>query len=269
MVKKGPSEKVKKEEEKRVLEPLEETKKLIEKEEKIEEVEEEKRLTREEKEKLRHKQELEAWKPKTELGLKVKAGKIKNIDEIFEKGYKILEPQIVDILIPNLKSELLLIGQAKGKFGGGKRRFWRQTQKKTCEGNVPSFACMMVVGDENGHVGIGVGKAKETLPAKEKAIRSAKLNLIKIERGCGSFDCSCNEKHSILLKVKGKGSSVFIELIPAPKGTGLAIENECKKIMKLAGIKDVYSRTFGQTRTKLNLAQACYNALKSTREVKK
>ncbi len=87
----------------------------------------------EEKDRLAREESLAKWKPKTKLGAMVRAGEIKTIEEVFDKGLKILEPQIVDLLIPDLKNELMLIGQAKGKFGGGKRRFWRQTQKKTAE----------------------------------------------------------------------------------------------------------------------------------------
>jgi small subunit ribosomal protein S5 len=207
------------------------------------------------------KEEVIEWIPKTELGREVMAGKIKTIDEIIEQNKKIFESGIVDHLIPNLDMELINIGQAKGKFGGGKRRPWRQTQKKTCEGNVPTFSCLVVVGDQNGHVGLGLGKAKETIPAKGKAIKNAKVNLLQINRGCGSFHCTCNEKHSIPFEVEGKCGSSKIVLMPAPKGTGLAIDGECKKILKLAGIKDVYSKTYGQTRTKINLARACMDAL--------
>jgi len=219
--------------------------------------------TKEEKERA---EKIASWIPKTTLGKEVKAGKIKDIDEIFERNLKIMEPEIVDKLLPGLEVELINIGQAKGKFGGGKRRPWRQTQKKTAEGNVPTFACMAVVGDKNGHVGVGYGKAKETVPAKQKAIRNAKLNLIKIKRGCGSFDCMCNEPHSIPMKVEEKIGSVRIKLIPAPKGTGLAIDDECKKVLRLAGIKDIYSKSFGQTRTKINMIKACVMALKKLDE---
>lgn len=205
---------------------------------------------------------LTGWKPKTKLGREVKEGKIKDIDEIFKKNLRILEPEIVDFLILNLESDLINIGQAKGKFGGGKRRPWRQTQKKTAEGNVPSFACMAVVGDKKGHIGIGYGKSKETVPAKQKAISKAKLNMFCVRRGCGSFECVCTEPHSIPFVTEGKSGSVRIKLIPAPKGTGLVVEDECKKILRLAGIKDVYSKTFGQTKTKFNLAKACIIALK-------
>ncbi|RLE43172.1 30S ribosomal protein S5 [Candidatus Woesearchaeota archaeon] len=205
---------------------------------------------------------IEQWKPKTSLGMKVKNGEIKNIDEIIDRGLRIYEPEIVDVLLPDLTTDFILIGQAKGKFGGGQRRLFKQTQKKTREGNKPKFSAMAVVGDGNGHVGIGLGKSKETLPAREKAIRRAKQNIIKIRRGCGSWECACKEPHSIPFVVEGKSGSAVIRLIPAPKGTGLCVEKECQKILKAAGIKDVWSKTFGQTRTKINLALACFDALK-------
>jgi small subunit ribosomal protein S5 len=203
------------------------------------------------------------WQPKTKLGIEVKDGKIKNIDEILNKNKKILEPEIVDMLL-NTKSDLLSIGQSKGKFGGGKRRAWRQTQRKTQEGNVPTFSTMAVIGDENGHIGIGSGRAKETLPARDKAIRKAKLNVAIVKRDCSGFDCSCNELHTIPFKITGKAGSVRVTLIPAPQGTGLVVANELKKILKLAGIKDIYSRTSGKKRTTFNLAKACIDALRKT-----
>jgi len=206
---------------------------------------------------------LNAWNPKTKLGQDVRNKKIKDIDEILEAKKKILEAEIVDSLL-NIKSDLISIGQAKGKFGGGKRRAWRQTQRKTKEGNVPSFSTMAVVGDENGHVGIGTGKAKETLPARDKAVRKAKLNIIKVTRACAGFDCACSELHSIPFKVMGKEGSVTVTLIPAPQGTGLVVANELKKVLKLAGIKDVYSRTTGKKRTSFNLVKACIEALEKT-----
>jgi len=207
------------------------------------------------------KAKLDNWKPKTLLGKLVKEKKIKDIDEILDK--RILEEQIVESLL-TLESDLLLIGQSKGKFGGGKRRAWKQTQRKTMEGNVPKFSCLTVVGDKNGHVGIGLGKAKETLPAREKSLRKSKLNVMKVTRGCGSFDCVCHENHSIPFIVKGKCGSSVVVLFPAPQGTGLVIGDECKRILKLAGIKDVYSKTFGQTRSTINLANACMDALNKT-----
>ena len=216
---------------------------------------------REERLKQQQIQSLEDWRPKTKLGKLVKEKKITDIEEALK--YKVLEPEVVDSLL-NLNSEVLNIGQAKGKFGGGKRRAWRQTQKKTSEGNVATFACLCVVGNGNGYVGIGYGRAKETLPARAKSMRDAKLSVTKIKRGCASFDCSCGEEHTVPFIVEGKCGSCRVKLMPAPQGTGLVIGDECKKILKLAGIKDVYSVTSGQIRTTINLARACMDALNKT-----
>ena len=210
----------------------------------------------------------DAWKPKTELGKKVKSGEIKDLKEILDVGGNILEAEIVDCLLPNLEIAMIDIGQSKGKFGGGKRTIWRQTQKKTREGNKPKFSTLVIVGDKNGHVGIGLGKAKETVPAREKATRASKTSIITIRRGCGSWACSCGTPHSIPFKVYGRCGSVKVELMPAPKGTGLATEKETRKLLSLAGIKDIHSKTFGQTRTKINLMYAYFDALKKLTKTK-
>jgi len=210
----------------------------------------------------------EAWTPKTNLGRRVKSGEITSIDQILDAGQRIMEQEIIDILLPDLTSELLLIGQSKGKFGGGQRRTFKQTQKKTAEGNKPSFATMVIIGNKNGYIGIGYGKSKETVLSREKATRNAKLNIIKIRRGCGSWQCGCRTPHTIPFKVSGKCSSVAIDLMPAPKGSGLRAAEECRKILSLAGISDVWSSTYGQTRTTINLAYACFAALKRLGESK-
>jgi len=226
-----------------------------------------KRESREERFAREAQEKLDNWVPRTELGKAVRAGKVNNIDEVLADGKKIMEPEIVDLLVPGLHTDTLFIGQAKGKFGGGKRRAFRQTQKKTKEGNVLTFGVMAVVGDGHGHVGIGYGRAAETLPAKEKAVRKAKLNITKIQRGCASFDCSCDEEHSIPVAVTGKCSSVTVKLMPAPQGTGLVISDELKKILKAVGIKDVYSKCSGKLKTTFNAAKACMTALEKIGEV--
>ena len=211
---------------------------------------------------------LDSWTPKTELGRKVKSSEITTIDQILDSGQRIFEAEIVDALVSDLATDLLLIGQSKGKFGGGQRRAFKQTQKKTAEGNKPSFATMAVVGNRNGYVGIGYGKSKETVLSREKALRNAKLNIIKIRRGCGSWQCGCKTPHTIPFSIKGKCGSVIIELMPAPKGAGLRVAEECRKILALAGVKDVWSKTLGQTRTTINLGTACFEALKKLGERK-
>jgi small subunit ribosomal protein S5 len=238
-----------------------------EKEEKAEEIEEEDVVEPEEVEEKPKKAEKptfdkEGWKPKTSLGVKVKNGEITDIDQILDNGLKIMEAEIVEVLLPNIETDLLLIGQSKGKFGGGQRRVFKQTQKKTQEGNKPKFATVAVVGNRDGYVGVGYGKAKETVPAREKALRNAKLNLIKVRRGCGSWECGCKGGHSVPFEVEGKCGSVRIKIMPAPKGTGLCIEPECQKILALAGLTDVWSKTLGQTGTKINVIDACIDAIK-------
>jgi len=204
-----------------------------------------------------------AWMPKTETGKKVKSKEIADIEEIFESGKPILEHEIVAILLPGMENDLLMIGQSKGKFGGGARRVFRQTQKKTKEGNKPNFATLSVVGNKDGIIGLGYGKAKETVPAREKAQRKAKLNVFKIKRGCGSWQCGCGSAHSIPFKVEGRCGSVRVILFPAPKGTGLVTEKEIAKILTMAGIKDVWSKSYGQQKSKINLVKATEMALKN------
>lgn len=216
----------------------------------------------------KRKTDLSGWTPKTSLGLKVKNSEVNDINYILDNGIRVLEPEIIDALVPGLETDLLMIGQSKGKFGGGQKRIFRQTQKKTKEGNKPHFGTLAIVGNRNGYIGVGYGKSKETVPAREKAIRNAKLNLMKIRRGCGSWQCHCKNAHSIPFEVIGKCGSSTLRLMPAPKGTGLCVEVECAKILALAGIRDVWSKTYGQTRTKQNLIDACVKALLSLIQTK-
>jgi len=256
--------KAKFEDDKEVLKDILEEEDLVEIEKEV--VEEKKeikpyqRKDRKVEERIAH---LAGWVPKTKLGKDVRNGKIKKIDEILDSNQKIIEDEIVDLLLP-IKTDLIAIGHAKGKFGGGKRRAWRQTQRITQEGGVMTFSAMAIVGDENGHIGIGVGKAAETLPARDKATRKAKLNLMKIKRACSAFDCSCDDPHSIPFKVEGKAGSVRVIFTPAPQGTGLVVASELKKLLKMAGIKDIYSKTFGKKRTTFNLIKAAIDALEKT-----
>lgn len=205
--------------------------------------------------------DITTWSPKTELGRKVKSGEITSIDEIFSSGRRILEPEIIDALMQT-ENDLLLIGQAKGKFGGGQRRVFRQTQKKTRDGNTPSFSTFAVIGDKNGHVGVGFGKSKETVPAREKALKQAKLSMIMIRRGTGSWEDQSTQPHSIPFAVEGSCGSYNIKLMPAPKGKGLICDKEVAKILRLAGIQNVWSKSSGQTKNKINVIKATMQALR-------
>lgn len=208
------------------------------------------------------------WEPKTKLGKKTKSGEIESIDEILDRGLYIREAKIVDHLLPNLKQEFVPIGQRKGKFGGGQRTLYKSTIKKTEEGNVMKFITMAIVGNKDGYVGLGLGASKETVPSREKAVRNAKKNIIKVRRGCGSWECGCGDPHSIPFEAKGRTGSVRVHLKPAPKGIGLCIADACKGLLKLAGIEDIWSKTLGQTGTRVNVVKACFDALKNLARTK-
>lgn len=217
---------------------------------------------------VRKAEEEKVWVPKTQLGRDVLNEKYSTLSDVIKSNKPILEAEIVDKLNPSMGIEFVNLGQAKGKFGGGKRKTSKPTQKKTKEGNKMSFSMLVLSGDKNGIVGFGFGKAGETVPSREKAISKAKKNLIMIRRGCGDWGCFCSAAHSIPFAVVGKSGSVTVKLIPAPKGTGLVVESELKKMLQLAGIKDVWSQTFGATKNKINLIKAGFNALKQLQKMK-
>lgn len=212
--------------------------------------------------------EEKVWNPKTQLGKDVLSGKYSTMTDVLLSGKQVMEEQITEYLIPNMGTDFVNVGQAKGKFGGGKRKISKPTQKKTKESALMSFTMIAVSGNKEGVVGLGVGKARETVPSREKALRNAKKDLIVIRRGCGDWGCFCGSAHSIPFAVEGKCGSVKVRLMPAPKGTGLVVESELKKMLELAGIKDVWSRTYGQTKNKINLMRAGYAALKQLQQVK-
>ncbi|MEM3363935.1 MAG: 30S ribosomal protein S5 [Candidatus Micrarchaeia archaeon] len=190
---------------------------------------------------------LSVWAPKTELGRKVANGQITNIDEILLNGEKILEPEIVDKLLPELHDELIKLGT---------------TQRTTDSGRKMKFRAVVVVGDGHGHVGIGSGKSDEARPAIENAVKTAKRNIISIPFGCGSWECGCGTKHSIPVEVTGKCGSVRVTLRPAPRGVGIVGNSIVRKVLAKAGLSDVWSTAKGHTSTKYNTAVAVYNALR-------
>lgn len=197
--------------------------------------------------------DIEAWQPKTELGRKVKAREIASIDEIFEMGKPILEHQIVDALLPGMKEDVLEI---------------RNTQRMTDCGRKAQFRAVVLVGDGNGHVGIGVGKAGEMRPAIETAVKYAKRNITRIPLGCGSWECGCGTRHSVPISVSGKSGSVHIKIKPAPRGLGLAASEVVKKVLRAVGITDAWSFTRGKTGAVHNTAFATLDALETLNRMK-
>jgi len=187
------------------------------------------------------------WNPNTSLGKLVKDGMITSIDEVFQRNYVIKEIEIYDRLIPNLKEEVCEISMV---------------QRQTAAGEISRFRCTVVVGNENGYIGVGSSKNKEVGPGIRQAIANAKRNLIPVIRGCGSWECNCGGNHSIPYKVDGKAGSVSITLIPAPKGVGLACSKTARLVLNLAGVKDIWTRTSGNTRSRGNMAKAVVDALR-------
>ncbi|RLI85118.1 MAG: 30S ribosomal protein S5 [Archaeoglobales archaeon] len=197
---------------------------------------------------------IEEWTPRTRLGKLVADGKIRTIDEAIASGLPLKEPEIVDILLPELEDEVLEIAMVQRMTDSGRRTKFRVTA---------------VVGNRDGYVGVGVGKASQVAPAIQKAINNAKINIFKVQRGCGSWECGCGTEHSIPCKVTGSAGSVRVTLIPGPKGLGLVAGDVAKKVLELAGVKDVWTFTKGNTRTTINFARATYEALKRTMYIKR
>lgn len=211
----------------------------------------------------RREEEEKIWYPKTELGKEVIAGKYKDIFDLLDKKKVILEPEIVDYLVPELKKELIYIGGTPGKGGGARRTPTRMTARMHKSGRRFKLTALMAVGNGNGILGIGKAISGEHMLAIEKASQQAKLNIINVRRGCGSWECNCGGDHSIPFKTEAKVGSVRISFHPTPTGVGIVADSETKKILKLAGIRDVWVKTHGTTSTRMNLAMAVFKALKN------
>ncbi len=212
-------------------------------------------------------EEEEVWVPKTELGKSVANGEVTDIREALHSGEKIMEPEIVDHLV-DLNEEVILIGGTPGKGGGKRRTVSKRTVRMHKSGGRYKTNSMVVLGDRNGVVGIGQGEANDTRAAIEDAARSAKLNLIEVRKGCGSWECACGTDHTVPFEVEGKSGSVTVVLKPAPKGIGLAASDDMTKLLELAGYEDVWVESRGQTRTRENLIKAAFKALEKINEMK-
>jgi small subunit ribosomal protein S5 len=192
---------------------------------------------------------MDEWIPKTKLGRLVKDGHINSIEEILQNNYRIREPEIVDALFPELRQEVVDVSMV---------------QRQSDSGQQKSFRLTVVVGNGEGVLGIGVGKAPEFVPSVRAAEARAKLNITMFRRGCGSWECRCHDPHSIPFEVDGASGSVRVTLRPAPKGTGLVTADVGKIVLRIAGLHDVWSITKGRSRTSSNFAKAFVSALTKT-----
>ena len=189
------------------------------------------------------------WIPKTILGKKVAAGEITSMEEILENGLRIQEAGIIKKLLPDLKTEVVDVGLI---------------QKMTANGQSTRFKAIVAAGNENGWLGIGQGKSRQMRIAIEKANNAAYLNVNPVKLGCGSWECRCDQKHSVPFKVKGKGGSVEIEILPAPRGLGLVAGGKIRRLLELAGLKDAWTTAKGSTATMNSTSKAVLQCLRQT-----
>lgn len=115
------------------------------------------------------------------------------------------------------------------------------------------FAALVVVGDQNGHVGVGLGKATEIPEAIRKGKEDAKKNLIYIER---------NEEDSLYHENLGHFGAANVLLMPAPEGTGVIAGGPVRTVLELAGVRNVRTKSLGSN-NKRNVVNATIAGLKS------
>ena len=197
----------------------------------------------------RYQKEEEVWIPKTSIGKRVIAGEINSMEEILSQGLRIQEAGIVKKLLPDLKTEVIDVGII---------------QKMTPNGQSTRFKALVAAGNENGWLGIGMGKSKQMRIAIEKANNAAYLNVSPVKLGCGSWECRCDQKHSVPFKVKGKGGSVTIEILPGPRGLGLVAGGKIRNLLKMAGLKDAWTTAKGSTPTMGSTSKALMECFRKT-----
>ena len=174
------------------------------------------------------------------------SGQILTYEEALASGLPIREVEIVDALIPDMTDDVLAVNMI---------------QRMTDSGRRVRFNVLCVVGNGDGYVGLSICKGKEVASTIRKAIDKAKLNIIPVMRGNGSWESSEGPGTSVPFMVTGRSGSTRITLMPAPAGKGLVIGDYGRRVLNLAGVTDVWSRSSGQTRTTTNFAKATFNAL--------
>lgn len=119
------------------------------------------------------------------------------------------------------------------------------------------FSAVVVVGDRKGKVGLGTGKANEVPDAIKKASQAATKNVTRV---------SIVDERTIPHEATGVCGASKVMLKPAAKGTGVKAGGPVRSVLEMAGVKDILSKSLGSN-TKINMAYATLNALKSQRTV--
>ena len=130
----------------------------------------------------------------------------------------------------------------------------QRVTKVTKGGRHFRFAAIVVVGDENGRVGAGMGKAAEIPEAIRKANEDAKKHLVNVPL----------DGTTIPHEMTGYYSTAKSVLIPAPEGTGVIAGGAARAVLEMAGIKDIRTKSFG-TNNPINMVKATIEALKQVR----
>lgn len=122
-------------------------------------------------------------------------------------------------------------------------------------GRIFSFTALTVVGDGNGHVGYGYGKASEVPAAIQKAIEQARRNINK--------NISLNDG-TLFHAVKGSHSGSIVYMQPASEGSGIIAGGAMRAVLEVAGVRNVLAKTYGSTNP-INVVRATVAALASQR----
>ncbi|MEF8780780.1 MAG: 30S ribosomal protein S5 [Haloferacaceae archaeon] len=195
----------------------------------------------------------EGWEPRTRLGRKVQDGDVTSMRQALETGLPLKEPEIVNQLLPGLEDEVLDINMV---------------QRMTDSGRRVKFRVVVAVGNRDGYLGFAQARDDQVGGAIQKAIDVAKLNVIEVDRGSGSWEDQPGGVNSLTRKAEGKAGSVTVEIIPAPQGLGLAGAETVRNILELAGIQDAWTKSNGNTRTTVNLAKATFKALENASQAR-